>query len=325
MANQIILVTGANGFLGSEVVRCLKAEPVSIRTTGLEDTFSKKDVEYYQADILQTDQIAPVIAGASMIIHTAGLAHVFKSDRKSSDKFQQVNENGTAIVASIAARENVKHFVLISSVSVYGPCDPGYCDEGTPCNPISPYALSKHRAELRALEIARESGMALTILRLTTLYGEEDRGNVYRLMRIIDSGRFFWIGDGRNRKSLLHKEDAARACARVAVRPVTGIRTYNVSAYPATMLDIVQELSKGLGKTPLPVQIPSRLALIVASAIERLSGAFGQPIRLRYLVEKWLEENTYDSSLFESTYGFHPSVPLQDGLRREIEWYRNAH
>ena len=84
-------------------------------------------------------------------------------------------------------------------------------DENTPCNPVGPYALSKYNAELRAIEIARVSGMALAILRLATLYGEGNPGNVGRLMRALDRGRFLWIGDGSNRKSLLYRGDAARA------------------------------------------------------------------------------------------------------------------
>ena len=57
----------------------------------------------------------------------------------------------------------------------------------------------------RAIEIAGESGMALTILRLATLYGKGHPRNVGRLIRTLDRGRFLWIGDGGNRKSLLYK------------------------------------------------------------------------------------------------------------------------
>ena len=68
--------------------------------------------------------------------------------------------------------------------------------------------------------------MALTILRLATLYGEGDPGNVGRLMRTLDRERFLWIGNRRNRKSLLYKGDAARACMAVAERPASGINIY---------------------------------------------------------------------------------------------------
>jgi nucleoside-diphosphate-sugar epimerase len=112
--------------------------------------------------------------------------------------------------------------ILISSVSVYGPYTLGLYDENTPCRPVGPYPLSKFHAELRAIEIADKSGMALTILRLATLYGEGDPGNVGRLIRSLDQGRFVWIGDGSNRKSLLYKRDAARACVAVASSPAAG-------------------------------------------------------------------------------------------------------
>ena len=69
--------------------------------------------------------------------------------------------------------------------------------------------------------------MALTILRLATLYGEGDPGNVGRLMRTLDRGRFLWIGDGSNRKSLLYKGDAASARMVTVERPSSGVNVYN--------------------------------------------------------------------------------------------------
>ncbi|MFH1630184.1 MAG: NAD-dependent epimerase/dehydratase family protein [Pseudomonadota bacterium] len=196
----------------------------------------------------------------------------------------------------------------------------GIYDENTPCNPVGPYALSKYNAELRAIEIARESGMALTILRLATLYGEGDPGNVGRLMRTLDRGRFFWIGDGSNRKSLLYKGDAARACMAVVERSASGINIYNVSAAGCTMRDIVDGLAKALGKKPLPGRIPAPIAMSAGKVLscfpdKRLSG-------LHATIEKWLAEDVYDTSRIESDYGFHAQVDFTEGLKREVKWYR---
>ena len=324
MGELDILVTGANGFLGSEVVRLLRADSVNARATGLENQCLQSGVDYYQADILQIEQIEPIVAGVSTIIHTAGLAHIFGADATSADRFRQINENGTANVATVAAAEGVKHFVLISSVAVYGSHTSALYDEDKQCNPIGAYAMSKHKAELQAKEIASKSGMALTILRLATLYGEGDPGNVYRLMVSIDNGHFIWIGNGSNQKSLLYKGDAARACSTVAVRPANGIRTYNVSASPCTMREVVQGLSHELGRTPLPFHIPSRLALLAASVggkVLRRSGGNN----LRSTVEKWLADDIYDSSRFGHDFGFRTQVTLQDGLQREVAWYKEAH
>ena len=315
-----VLVTGANGFLGAAVVRELLGAGISVRATGIEATSLRADIEYLRADITQSKQINPVLEGISTVIHVAGLAHIFSPDPNSVEKFRQINEIGTANVVSAASAAGVRHLILISSVSVYGPYTQGMYDENTPCNPVGPYALSKYNAELRAIEIARESGMALTILRLATLYGEGDPGNVGRLMRTLDRGRFLWIGDGSNRKSLLYKGDAARACMAVAERPASGINIYNVSAPACTMREIVDGIADALGKHPFPVRVPASLALLLSRHLSRIPNR--RMAGLHQTVKKWLAEDVYDTRRFEEAYGFQTKTSLEDGLKREVDWYR---
>jgi nucleoside-diphosphate-sugar epimerase len=193
-------------------------------------------------------------------------------------------------------------------------------DENTPCNPVWPYALSKYNAELQAIEIARESGMALTILRLATLYGEGDPGNVGRLMRTLDRGHFFWIGDGSNRKSLLYKGDAARACMAVAERSASGINIYNVSAPACTMREIVAGITAALGKYPFPVRVPASPALLLSRHLSRIPNRHMASIYQS--VKKWLAEDVYDTHRFEEAYGFQTKTSLEDGLKREVDWYQ---
>ena len=325
-----ILVTGANGFLGAEVVRQLLGAGVSGRATGIEATSLRADIEYLRADITQSQQINPVLEGISTVIHVAGLAHIFSPDANSAEKFRQINEIGTANVASAASAAGVRHLILISSVSVYGPYTQGVYNENTPCNPVGSYALSKYNAELRAIEITRESGMALTILRLATLYGEGDPGNVGRLMRTLDRGRFLWIGDGSNWKSLLYRGDAARACMVVAERPVSGINIYNVSAPACTMREIVDGIADALGKHPFNVRVPASMALFLCN-LAALSRFLNLGTRSQFLtklghvpetVKKWLAEDVYDTRRFEEAYGFQTKTGLEDGLKREVDWYR---
>jgi nucleoside-diphosphate-sugar epimerase len=162
--------------------------------------------------------------------------------------------------------------------------------------------------------------MALAILRLATLYGEGNPGNVGRLMRALDRGRFLWIGDGSNRKSLLYRGDAARACMAVAERPASGINIYNVSAPACTMREIVDGIADALGKHPFPVRVPASLALLLSRHLSRI------PIRrmagLHQTVKKWLAEDVYDTRRFEEAYGFQTKTSLEDGLKREVDWYR---
>jgi nucleoside-diphosphate-sugar epimerase len=315
-----ILITGANGFLGSTILSRLLTSGVSVHATDLGAAGGASGCVYRKADITKPEELKPVFKNVTTVIHAAGLAHIFSLEANSVEKFRQINEIGTANVATEAAEAGVEHLILISSVSVYGPYTEGMYDENTPCSPVGPYALSKYHAELRSMEIARKSSMALTILRLATLYGEGDPGNVGRLMRTLDRGRFLWIGDGGNRKSLLYKGDAARACVAVVLRPPPGINIYNVSAPACTMQEIADGIADALGKHPLPVRIPASLALLLSRHLSRMPHR--RLTGLHQTVKKWLAEDVYDTRRFEEAYGFQTRTSLKDGLKREVDCYR---
>jgi nucleoside-diphosphate-sugar epimerase len=179
--------------------------------------------------------------------------------------------------------------------------------------------------------------MALAILRLATLYGEGNPGNVGRLMRTLDRGRFLWIGDGSNRESLLYKGDAARACMAVAERPASGINIYNVSAPACTMREIVDGIADALGKHPFPVRVPETPALLLSRHLSSNLGTrsqflakLGHVPRLPHMaglhqtVKKWLAEDVYDTRRFEEAYGFQTKTSLEDGLKREVDWYKTS-
>ncbi len=315
-----LLVSGASGFLGSVVVRQAVNAGLSLSATDRTVSAKFKGVNFIPADILDPLSLSKAFQGVDCVCHVAGLAHIFDKTKADKAPFMEINEIGTANMASAAAQAGAKHFILISSVSVYGPFTKGVYAEDVQCNPTGPYAVSKYNAEQRAQEIAKKSGMVLTILRLATLYGEGDPGNVGRLIRMLDRGRFLWIGSGNNLKSLLYKGDAARACLAVAERPASGISIYNVSGPACTMREIVGGIAKALGKHPLPGRVPASLALFLS---RNLSGIPNRCLAgLHQTVEKWLADDVYDTRRFEETYGFQTKTSLEEGLKREVDWYR---
>lgn len=320
MENQI-LITGANGFLGRTILSKLQVAGFSVLATDLGDASCVLNIPYRKADIAKPAEIKSLLENITTVIHVAGLAHVFNPDASTGEKFHKINEIGTKNVAAAAAAAGVRHFVLISSVSVYGPYTDEAYDEKRSCKPAGPYALSKYNAELRATEIAQKSGLALTIFRLATLYGEGDPGNVGRLISAIDRGRFFWVGNGSNRKSLLYKGDAARAVMAVVQRPASDVNIFNVSAPPCTMREIVDGIGDALGKHPFPVRLPASLALLLGRCVSKMPNR--RLAGLNQTVKKWLADDVYDARRFEEAYGFQTETSLQDGLKREVDWYKN--
>lgn len=314
-----VLVTGANGFLGSAVVSLLANTALFVTATDRMERAKFSGIKYIPADILQPSSLSNVLNGIDCVCHIAGLAHVFDESKLLQESFHAVNTIGAINVAKFATRSGAKHFVFISSVSVYGGIAHDLSEDAD-CHPEGAYATSKWQAEQQLVEICQRTGMYLTILRLATLYGEEDRGNVARLIRAMDRGQFIWIGKGRNRKSLLYKEDAARACVTVMERPASGINTYNVSAPACTMREIVDGIADALGKHPFPLRVPASFALLLSRHLSRIPNR--RMTGLHQTMKKWLTEDVYDTSRFKEAYGFQTETGLKDGLKREVDWYQ---
>ena len=317
-----VLITGASGFLGSELVRQATDAGMMVRAMCRSHSSSLLGVDHYRADILNPTALIPALDGIKGVIHAAGLAHVFDQSSFAAASFRAVNEVGTANVVRAAGHAGVQHCILISSVSVYGGGASGG-DENLVCRPRGPYAESKWQAELRAIEIAKTTGLPLTILRLATLYGEGDPGNVARLMRAIDRGRFLWVGDGSNRKSLIHRQDAARACLAVLRVPSIGINIYNVASSHYTIRELVEELASALGRRVPRWRVPASFARGLTGMAARLTRGSGRVSLLHATVQKWLEDDVYYAHKFERAYGFQATVTLAEGLRREVAWYRS--
>jgi nucleoside-diphosphate-sugar epimerase len=314
-----LLVTGANGFLGAEIFRQMQRAGLDVYATDCKPGALIPGTNYFSADILAPESMKQHLGGFSAVVHAAGLAHIFNKSKAKIAPFMAINETGTANVVRLALQSGVKHFILISSVAVYGDSREGGV-ENSGTDPQEPYAVSKYQSEQRAIEITKASGMALTILRLATLYGEGDPGNVARLMRMIDRRRFFWIGNGLNRKSLLHREDAARACLLTAQWPAAGVNIYNVSGPPCTMREVVEGLAEALGKRIPSFGIPASLVRVISGFLSGLPISRWQ--NSVTTAQKWLADDAYDGSKFARMFNFQPRVSLTEGLRREVAWYR---
>ncbi len=306
-----ILVTGATGFIGKQIVRVCVDAGFEVVPTGNK---SKTDVKnYFQSDLTIPNVLDKKLIDVDCVVHSAGLAHQFRGIKESS-LFHKINAEAAENVARSAKKANVRHLILISSVSVYGANGEIKSNENSLCNPQGFYGKSKLEGERLTKEVCDNSKMRLTILRPATVYGQGDKGNVMRLLRLIDDGRFIWIGDGSNSKSLIHVEDVARACLAVIEKKKEGI--FNLASTPNTMREIVNGLAEVLGRKPPRLSVPSWL---IKPALKVTPDAFGLR-KITSTIETWLSDDTFDGGKFQREFDFQPSINLRDGLIRQVEW-----
>jgi nucleoside-diphosphate-sugar epimerase len=317
-SSKLLLVTGASGFLGSRIVRHAREGGWGVRALCRSPQSFGDGIELVIGDIRDTSLLRSTCQGVAAIVHAAGLAHVFGRKAKDAATFKAINELGTLNIVNAAVESNVRHVILLSSVAVYGNSPRSKWDETVACHPKGPYGVSKWRGELKAADRARNTSTDLTILRLATVYGEGDRGNVARLIRLLDRGRFIWLGSGLNRKSLIYVEDAARACVRALERSVPGVEVFNVSGTPVPMRQIVMTICEALG-----CQVPKRAipAPILDTAL-LMSRAFGDSLSLFQRITRFVEDDAYEGTKFERTFGFKTLTSLSTGLHREVDYIR---
>jgi nucleoside-diphosphate-sugar epimerase len=315
-ARGTVLVTGGTGFLGRAVVGRLRDAGRDVRTLQRSGADGAGSVA---GDVRDPEAVARAVRGVEAIVHAAGLAHVF--GRPTEAPFDDVNARGTDVVARAAVVADVRRLVLISTVAVYGDARPAHEDAAG--RPAGPYAASKAAAEARAIAALSGSPVRLTVLRLATLYGDGDPGNVQRLLRAIERGRFAWIGGGENAKTLLHVDDAARACV-LALDGGGGakVEVYNVAAAPVTMRAVVEELARALERPVPSWHVPLGLARAIATGARVVA-----PSRSRALADalaRWASDDVYPGDKFARRFDFEPRVAVADGLRRQVAWSRRA-
>ena len=334
------MVTGANGFIGKAIVEQIKKDFEELRLIQIQSNRNKKtektennktkqnsfekDCNFY-LDITDKNQVSELknIGNVDAIVHSAGLAHQF--EKVEANEFFKVNVLGTENILSLGAHLQIKHFILISSVSVYGDtknddASVKAINEETVCAPVDAYAESKLQGENITRKLCETAGINLTVLRPATVIGEEDKGNFLRLIKTIDKKRFFWIGRGTNYKSLIHREDVAGSVSLLLKEKKDGTEIFNVSAEALQMKEIVEIICETLEKGVSGISINEKILtplfafnshLVKSKKIEKVERT----------IEKWTADDVYSNQKLKNKYGFEPKIKVKEAIIREIKWY----
>lgn len=322
-----ILVTGSSGFVGNSLVGELQnIEKYEIyglvgnrkgigvyNQTGLKKIF-RGDISDYE-----TLKKAEELKKTDILVHTAGLAHQFGRVKK--EDFWRVNVQGTENVCRLAQKIGVEHFILISSVAVYGDYAGSEIDETFSCHPKGFYAESKLKSENRAIEFCEQNKIRLTILRLATVIGEGDYGNTARLITAIDQKRFIWVGDGSNKKSLIYKTDVARGIGQV-IQAKGNIKKeiYNLTGAAVSMREVVEAIAEGLHKKTPRLRIPENLVRRFFR-VNKTGLSFEYLKKFEKTFEKWLSDDIFSGKKFFGQFNFKPETTVYEAIAKQVDYY----
>ncbi|HDJ85699.1 MAG TPA: NAD-dependent epimerase/dehydratase family protein [Chromatiales bacterium] len=320
---EMVLVTGARGFIGRDLLRRLPKSGVRVRALLRESAEGAWD----EAVIcrLGAEAVADrVVEGVATVFHLAGIAHTWGPAREMSALYRTVNVKGTAALVEAAARVGVRRFVFFSSVKAVR--DPGEecIDESVTDWPADPYGRSKREAEEIVLEAGARSGMRVCVLRPTLVYGAGVKGNLLRMMEMIDHRRFPPPPRVDNRRSMVYVGDLVEAALLAARETRANGRTYIVGdTVPVSTREVYQWMCGALGRSAPRWGVPVRMLRAAAAVGEGIGRVAGRPMPLnREVLGRLLGSACYRSDRIRRELGWRPARTLRDALPEMVASYR---
>ena len=260
-----VLVTGGTGFIGRTLVKKLIAAGAQVkvlkrsraRSTGAKAP-DVGQLEVRIGDLSERGSLRGVCKGVDTVFHLAGYAHA-EDTAASLDESPHwsTTVEGTRELLDEACAAGVKRMIFVSSVKAMGAGGNDCLDESSLTVPEDYYGIAKLRAERLILAKGECSGMHAAVLRLPMVYGRHNEGNLPRMIRVIDQGRFPPLPETDNRRSMVHVDDVVQGLFLAAERPIANGQIYIVTdnvAYSASRL--YESISAALGKKPAIWRMP---------------------------------------------------------------------
>lgn len=280
-----LLLTGSSGFLGQHLLQALTAKGDDFRL--LNRKFVKHvdlNKQVLVDDFKVLNKPDKLFSEVDVVVHCAARVHVM--NETTSDPltaFRDVNVLGTINLAKYAAKSGVKRFIYISSIKVNGEST----TESKPFRfdserkPLDPYGVSKSEAEVQLLNLGKESGMEIVIIRPPLVYGEGVKANFSALMSLVKKGLplpFRWIN--KNKRSLVSVYNLCDLIQICITHPKAANKVFLVSDdNDISTAGMVALMSKVQNKTNLSIPVPLwiyKLAgklLSKEDVIDRLTGS----------------------------------------------------
>lgn len=322
MAN--IFLTGATGFVGSFVAQKLieRKHQVTclVRNTSNRRWIEQLPLTYCTGSLYQPDSYKDAVKAADYILHIAGVTKALNRD-----EYYRGNVNATEYLLDTVVRQNpnIKRFLLVSSQAAVGPSPgPEPIDETAPMNPLTDYGKSKMEAERIAHNYMDK--IPITIVRPPAVYGPRDT-DVLNFFKNMKWGINLQVGRTDQLVSLIYVEDLAEGIIRAAFSSHTAGETYFLCEDPPyRWSEFARIAARVMGKKYITVRVPYFLAYGVATLLEIISQIQRQPTILNRQKMREIKEPYWALSCkkAEEHFGFRTTIPLPEGIRRTVEWYR---
>jgi nucleoside-diphosphate-sugar epimerase len=279
-------------------------------------------IEVVRGDLLDADSLKRAAAGVEVVYH---IAAIYRQAGLRDEEYRAVNASAVRTVIEAAKAGGARRVVHCSTVGVHGDVEHPPANEDAPLRPGDIYQQTKLEGERVARDAASDTGIELVIARPTGIYGPGDR-RLLKLFRGIGRRRFVILGDGRIFYHLTYIDDLIEGFRLCGTVPAAAGRTYILAGGEVTTLNELTELIAGEAHVPPPrLHLPVWPFWTASALCEILCAPFGiEPPLYRRRVDFFTKSRAFDISRARAELGYAPAVGLREGIRRTLQWYRDA-
>lgn len=316
------LVTGGAGFIGSHLVRELIGRNYQVRVLATEQEplfrIAGLAVEVVKGDITDAGAVEKCVCGCDYVFHLAALHKPWMPDYA---PMYRVNVEGTTNVLAACLQQRVRRLVHTSTQNVIGFCKGGVADENTPFREYassSHYTKSKYLAEQEVVKFARQ-GLDAVIVNPSGPFGEGDTGPTGKLVADFLQRKIPFYFDGWF--NIIDVRDLAVGHVLALEKGVAGER-YILGGQDISIRDFFAMLQK-LSGIPAPrLRLPKEIALCLGIVAEFIADHFThRPPKMSVDRVRSRSRKKLLNIGKALALGL-PHTPLEDTLRRSIDWYR---
>ena len=311
-----IAIIGGSGFVGTRLTKRLLASGHKVRILDKNESLTYPELRV-QADVRDIKSLIENLNDIELVIN---LAAEHRDDVSPKSLYDDVNVDGAENVCKACSEKNIKKIIFTSSVAVYGFAPLG-TDETGSINYFNDYGRTKWLAEGKYRDwLSNDATQSLTIIRPTVIFGEQNRGNVYNLLKQIASDFFPMVGNGKNVKSMAYVENVA-AFIEFSINNTSGEHVYNYIDKPDfDMNSLVSSVHTALGKNKTLFHWPYWLGMFGGYCFDVLAFLTRKKFSISSIrVKKFCSNSMFNAEAIKNTE-FKAPVSLTEGLEKTIRY-----
>lgn len=325
-----ILVTGATGFTGSHLIKYLLKQNLSVRVivrdkSKLGDLLSNSNLDVIEGNIYDEKVVNTSMKGIEKVFHVAA---IYRTAGISDEVYWDTHVKATDLLLAAAKKENVKIFVHTSTVGVHG--DVGIDEAATeesPFNPSDIYQKTKLEAEKRVHKFHKETGLPISVIRPTAIYGPGDL-RLLKLFKMAALSITPILGSGKIKYHMVYVEDLVQGFILASEKKEAIGEAFIIGGNENLgLIDLLKLIGEILKKKIRIIKLPVKPFQLLGSLSEKIFTPLGiSPPIYRRRVDFFTKSRIFNIDKAKNILGYSPRISLLDGLTKTAEWYKkNGH